>query len=101
MACCLGEPQIKLSSAVRRTQNAVQFPEVLRALSSTWLEQGAHNALVGGSNPPGPTITIQANLWFEEKIEVLRKILILTLLIFQFGGCMSYPEVKNRKLVDL
>ncbi len=44
-----------------------------------WLEQGAHNALVGGSNPSSPTIL---SLYFNNlsKINPLPLLAIFTLL---------------------
>jgi hypothetical protein len=46
-----------LKSVVREDVRVRVPPRVpIFRLIAQWLEQGAHNALVGGSNPSGPTI---------------------------------------------
>lgn len=40
-----------------------------RALSSVWLERAAHNRVVGGSNPPGPS-----SLWRRPRATAVARV---------------------------
>src|SRR5579872_6051910 len=55
-----------------------------------WLEPAAHNGLVGGSSPPGPTILLRA--------DALRRICAL---VFREAGCPPKPLAKEGRPIAL